>query len=235
MILPKGPVSIGASGIKSMAPCLLVEAGSHGKAITSRLGPWLVKPRILFYGRWLPGRYDLSATGPGSSCSGYTSAREWLLAHRRLFIGALLGLFALVLLGTAGPLRAFQQDRLEIETSVGERHVFRIELAVDPADRARGLMFRRGIAEDAGMLFLYEPAQQPVMWMKNTYIPLDMLFIRSDGVIAQIVRNTVPHALDRIAAEVPVTAVLELEGGTAGRLGIGPGDRVHHSAFSGGK
>ena len=148
----------------------------------------------------------------------------------RLLIGLSLALFAL--LAPDDRLQAFQRDRLEIETGTGARHAFRIELAVSAAERARGLMHRRSLDQDAGMLFLYGPGQRPVMWMKNTYIPLDMLFIRSDGLVVRIVQNTVPHARDRIAAQVPVTAVLELKGGTVSRLGLGLGDRVFHPAFS---
>jgi uncharacterized membrane protein (UPF0127 family) len=92
-------------------------------------------------------------------------------------------------------------------------------------------MFRHRLAEDRGMLFLYESVQPVAMWMKNTYIPLDMIFVRADGTIANVVADTVPHSLDTIQSREPVLAVLEVAAGGAERLGIGPGTVIRHSFF----
>lgn len=132
------------------------------------------------------------------------------------------------------PLETFEQDSLSIRTADGKAHRFQVELARSPAQQAQGLMYRRTLAEDAGMLFLYETARPAVMWMKNTLIPLDMLFIARDGRIVSIVERTVPRSLETIVSDQSVSAVLEVRGGTVARLGIGLGDRVVHPAFGGG-
>ena len=95
-------------------------------------------------------------------------------------------------------------------------------------------MYRRDLAADAGMLFLYERAGRHSMWMRNTLILLDMLFIARDGRIVHIAQRTVPGSLETISSEGPVKAILEVNGGTAARLGLQPGDRVRHRAFGGG-
>lgn len=123
-------------------------------------------------------------------------------------------------------------DDLVIETADGRSHLFRVELASTPEERARGLMFRRSLAPDAGMIFDYGHETRIAMWMKNTYIPLDMLFIDSEGVIRHIRENAVPHDETPIPSTVPVRAVLELNGGTVARLGISPNDRVAHKIFT---
>ena len=125
----------------------------------------------------------------------------------------------------------FQRSELAIVTDSG-RHVFEVELAVKPRQRAQGLMYRRKMAPGAGMLFDFgRGAGRSSMWMKNTYIPLDMLFIRADGEIESIAARTVPHSLESISSRGPVRGVLELNGGTAARLGIVPGDRIEHRIF----
>lgn len=125
----------------------------------------------------------------------------------------------------------FATSSLVIVSDTG-RHAFTVELAVTPEQRAQGLMFRRKLAPDAGMLFdMGRHAGRAAMWMKNTYIPLDMLFIEADGKIESIAERAVPHSLETISSRGPVRAVLELNGGTAARLGIEPGDRVEHELF----
>ncbi|RMD64741.1 MAG: DUF192 domain-containing protein [Alphaproteobacteria bacterium] len=130
-------------------------------------------------------------------------------------------------------LQTFEREALIIETAQGVRHAFTVEVAVTPEQKAQGLMFRRTLAPDAGMLFLYRIEWPVAMWMKNTYIPLDMLFIGRDGRIRDIAERTVPGSLQAIAPDAPVLAVLELNGGTVERLGIKVGDRVIHPAFQG--
>jgi uncharacterized membrane protein (UPF0127 family) len=114
---------------------------------------------------------------------------------------------------------------LTIRTRNGERR-FTVEVARTPEQQAQGLMHRQSLAPDAGMIFPYDPPQQAAFWMKNTVIPLDMIFIRPDGTIAQIAANTVPYSLDPVPSLEPVAAVLEIAGGRAGELGIAVGDRV---------
>jgi uncharacterized membrane protein (UPF0127 family) len=109
--------------------------------------------------------------------------------------------------------------------------MFTVEIADTEELRTRGLMFRQRLPEDRGMLFDFETPRQVSMWMKNTYISLDMLFIREDGKIAYIAENTVPKSLDTIGVSEPVLAVLELAGGTTRRLGIRAGDTVYHRLF----
>jgi uncharacterized protein len=114
-----------------------------------------------------------------------------------------------------------------------KQHTFRIELAATPSTRSSGLMYRRKMPDRGGMLFDFVRDQQVVMWMKNTYIPLDMLFIGSDGRIVNIAHQTVPHSLEYIRSAGQVRAVLEINGGLARRMGINPGDRVWHKIFPG--
>ncbi len=140
-------------------------------------------------------------------------------------------------LAQAGPARAqsalanFERGELEIETGDGTRHVFQIELATTPEQKSQGLMFRRSLAPDGGMLFIYPSVRTITMWMRNTLIPLDMVFIAADGRIVKVAQRTVPMSLATISSDGPAKAVLEVNGGTAARLGLKPGDRVLHPAF----
>ena len=111
------------------------------------------------------------------------------------------------------------------------RHAFQVEVARNDAERAQGLMYRRSLAPDRGMLFDFARVQPISMWMQNTYIPLDMIFIRADGSIARIAENAEPLSTRTIPSGEPVLAVLEVIGGTAARLGVKPGDRVEHLLF----
>jgi uncharacterized membrane protein (UPF0127 family) len=115
--------------------------------------------------------------------------------------------------------------------SRGGRHAFEVEVMRDDAGRAQGLMFRRSMAPDRGMLFDFERSEPVTMWMKNTYLPLDMLFIRADGTVARIATDTEPLSTRTIASGEPVLGVLELNAGTAARLGLHAGDRVEHPLF----
>ena len=124
-----------------------------------------------------------------------------------------------------------RRDELVIESASGT-HRFVVELPRTPDQMARGLMHRRQLAADAGMLFLYPADRAITMWMKNTLIPLDMLFIAGDGRIGNIVEWTVPLSLQVIQSAGPARGVLEVNGGTARRLGIEPGDRVRYPAFA---
>ncbi len=154
------------------------------------------------------------------------------LSRRRWLTSAVAGLVVGGLAAIA-PALGFDRSELTIAAAGGKQHHFRIELARNPDDRARGLMYRRTLDADAGMLFDFETPQLVSMWMMNTLIPLDMLFIAADGRIATIAERTVPHSTASILSEVPVRGVLELNGGTVARLGIKRGDRVVHPIFEG--
>jgi uncharacterized membrane protein (UPF0127 family) len=139
---------------------------------------------------------------------------------------------ALILLAFAGLAAAATIERLEIVTRSGV-HVFEVELAITDEERGKGLMFRRELPEGRGMLFDFKRDEMVAMWMKNTYVSLDMIFIRADGRIAHIAENTTPLSEAIIASPYPVRGVLEVVAGTAKKLGIRPGDRVAHRWFGG--
>ena len=110
--------------------------------------------------------------------------------------------------------------------SGGKVHRFRVELARTPAEQARGLMFRDRMGPDEGMVFPLDRPRMAAFWMKNTVIPLDIIFIGTDGRILNIAANTVPYSLDSVLSDGTARAVLELNGGRAAQLGIAAGDRV---------
>ena len=115
--------------------------------------------------------------------------------------------------------------------SKGGVHVFTVEIADTEAAREKGLMYRKSLPPGQGMLFDFHSDQPVRFWMKNTYIPLDMIFIRSDGRIANIAENTTPMSEKEVPSAGPVRAVLEVSGGTARKLGIAPGDYVANPIF----
>ena len=141
--------------------------------------------------------------------------------------------FAVFLAACAGvPAQGGALDSLEIVTSTG-RHAFQVEIADNEATREHGLMDRRYMAPDHGMLFEFDREEPVSFWMKNTYIPLDMLFIRSDGRILRIAENTEPLSTKIISSGGLAKGVLEVIAGTAQKYGIAPGDRVAHPLFNG--
>jgi uncharacterized protein len=127
-------------------------------------------------------------------------------------------------------LAQFPKAELTIETAKGP-HKFAVEVATTPEQMEQGLMFRNSLAPDAGMLFDFKAPQPAMMWMKNTLIPLDMLFVDARGQIVNIHERAVPGSLETIGSGAPVRAVIELNGGTVARLGIKPGDRVVYPIF----
>jgi uncharacterized membrane protein (UPF0127 family) len=149
----------------------------------------------------------------------------------RMLQGALLCLGLLLAAGAAVALETFERSSLTVETAGGGRFRFDVELAHTPAQQAQGLMFRETMKPDAGMLFVYDRPQPATFWMKNTLIPLDMIFIGADGRIVNIHERAVPHSLDGIRSAGPVKGILEINGGMSARLGIRPGDRVVHSSL----
>ena len=133
-------------------------------------------------------------------------------------------------LSLGAELQSFPTAELTIVSATGQ-HRFKVEVAETPAQMEQGLMFRTSLPPDAGMLFIYKDPTIATMWMRNTLIPLDMLFVDARGRILNIHERAVPQSLDVIAAAAPVRAVIELNGGTAARLGIKPGDQVIYPIF----
>jgi hypothetical protein len=139
------------------------------------------------------------------------------------------------ILMTCGPLAtrpalAAELHPLEIVTKAGVQ-VFSVEEARSDEERERGLMFRTALPEGQGMIFDFSPEQNVSMWMKNTLIPLDMIFIRADGRILRIAENTKTQSEEIIPSGGPVRAVVEVIAGTAKKFGIAPGDRVSYAAL----
>ena len=121
-------------------------------------------------------------------------------------------------------------EPVDVVTAQGARR-FRVRIADDPDERERGLMFVSVLPEDEGMLFDFKEPSPRAFWMKNTMIPLDIIFIGADGRIINIAENTTPYSLDPIPSDGPARAVLEIGGGLSAELGIRPGDRVVHRIF----
>jgi len=153
--------------------------------------------------------------------SAWRAARLWLAV-------ALIAVVAVL----AGPqARAASFSTLEIATKTGV-HIFSVEMATTSEEKEKGLMYRRELADGKGMLFDFSPEQQISMWMKNTYISLDMIFIRADGRVLRIAENTEPESTRIITSGGLARGVLEVPAGTAQKYGIAPGDRVSHPLFN---
>ena len=126
---------------------------------------------------------------------------------------------------------AEHRQPLTVTTQAGARE-FQVEIADDPQERTKGLMFRRSMGNDEGMLFDFGTEQPVGFWMKNTYIPLDMLFIREDGTIESIAERTTPLSERTVPSRGEVRYVLEINGGLSDQLGIRPGDKVSGPALA---
>lgn len=151
------------------------------------------------------------------------------MLNRRHFVGIAL-LLAFVAPSAYAQLETFPKAELTIVSSSGP-HKFTVEVATTPGQMEQGLMFRRSLAPEAGMIFDYSAPSMASMWMKNTLIPLDMLFVDARGRVINIHERAIPGSLEPISAAAPARAVIELNGGTAARLGIKPGDRVIFPMF----
>jgi uncharacterized protein len=132
------------------------------------------------------------------------------------------------------PVRAAGTETIEIVTSSGV-HAFSVEMATNDAERSRGLMYRKSLPEGRGMLFDFGTEQSVSFWMHNTYIPLDMIFIRADGRILRVAESATPMSDSLIPSGGPVRGVLEVIAGTARKLHIAAGDRVAGSFFGKGR
>jgi uncharacterized membrane protein (UPF0127 family) len=151
----------------------------------------------------------------------------------RRFVFGLPLLFAAAAAGAQDGDLTYPRSSLVI-TTAGRDLKFEIELALDDLHRSRGLMFRKKLGPYEGMLFDFFQEMPVSFWMKNTLIPLDMLFIAADGTIKHIHPNALPLTTDPIPSQFPVRAVLEINGGSAALLGIKPGDKVKHPTFGNG-
>jgi uncharacterized protein len=151
------------------------------------------------------------------------------MLNRRHFVGTAL-LLAFAAPSAYAQLETFPKAELTIVSSSGP-HKFTVEVATTPGQMEQGLMFRRSLAPEAGMIFDYSAPSMASMWMKNTLIPLDMLFVDAQGRVINIHERAIPGSLEPISAAAPARAVIELNGGTAARLGIKPGDRVIFPMF----
>jgi uncharacterized protein len=147
--------------------------------------------------------------------------RLWLAVAAALVVWAFVGAAA----------RAAEIQPLEIVTKTGVQF-FSVEMATTEQEKETGLMYRKELADGKGMLFDFSPEQQVSMWMKNTYISLDMIFIRADGRILRIAENTEPESTRIISSGGLAKGVLEVIAGTARKYGIAPGDRVVHPLFN---
>ena len=150
---------------------------------------------------------------------------------------ALMALMLVVVVGAGAPLAAQAQNRPDFRRSTvtiegkGGTHVFKVEMATTPQELAFGLMFVRKLPVDQGMLLVYDPPEPASIWMKNTFIPLDIVFISPNGRIESIRYGAKPHNLEAMTSKGTVGAVLELNAGVVRILGIGPGDLVRHKIF----
>jgi len=139
-------------------------------------------------------------------------------------------LWPVLLLAIVGSAAGMPRETIVIDTQKG-RHRFQVEIAKDAASQERGLMYRRHMATDAGMIFPFAKPEMVIFWMKNTYLPLDLLFVRGDGTISSIAENAVPMSTKPIPSGEPISAVIEVNAGRARALGIAPGERVHAREF----
>ena len=147
-------------------------------------------------------------------------------ATSRLFPVLAVLILAAACMPAAAALPSLPVETITIDTKSGP-HSFSVEVAADDESRERGLMYRTAMAPDAGMLFDFHTPQSVAFWMENTVLPLDMLFVKSDGTIARIKANATPYSRENIPSGEPVQLVIELNGGRAAALGIVEGARVH--------
>jgi uncharacterized membrane protein (UPF0127 family) len=137
---------------------------------------------------------------------------------------------ALLLAAAPAPAAEARLEQLELVTATG-RHVFQIEVARTSEERARGLMYRRSMPRDRGMLFDFHAEHIVMMWMKNTYIPLDMIFVSRNGRVVSVAEKTEPMSERVISSGQPAYAVIELNAGAARKIGLAVGDEARHAIF----
>jgi len=168
-----------------------------------------------------------------SSDTRSTGMADHARMKRRHFLhGAVASIVGVAAMGvSSGLAHAQSAAKLVIQTKAGQMHMD-VDVASSRAELSRGLMFRRSMPENYGMLFDYKRPQVVTMWMKNTFIPLDMVFLDTDGIVVHLVERTVPLSTKTISSNVPVRAVLEINAGISNRIGLRRGDRVYHPMFN---
>lgn len=144
-----------------------------------------------------------------------------------------LGLILALAIALAPLAACSSDDRLVLHTATGD-FAFTVEVVDTPASRAEGLMYRQSLAPDAGMLFDFKETRETAFWMRNTFIPLDMIFIDAGGVVKTIHVNAKPHDPTSISSQVPVQFVLEIPGGRSVAIGLKAGDKVEHPRMKAG-
>lgn len=149
------------------------------------------------------------------------------ILRRPDLIARALGLLLALLVGSFPLAACSDESRLVIRTATGD-HRFTVEVVDTPQKRAEGLMFRQTLAPDAGMLFDFKEVREVSFWMRNTFIPLDMIFITPDGTVENVHVNARPHDPTGIPSRAPVQFVLEIPGGRSLEIGLEPGDKVEH-------
>ena len=152
------------------------------------------------------------------------------ITRRKLIYLLPFGAIWVPLTSIAQGFATFNRSKLRVVTKSG-KHEFIVEIAVTDRQHAQGLMFRQSLAKNAGMLFDYKVPTSITMWMKNTFIPLDMIFIGNDGRVINVVQRAIPFSENVISSLGKARGVLEVNGGTASRLGIMPGDKILHRIF----
>jgi uncharacterized membrane protein (UPF0127 family) len=152
------------------------------------------------------------------------------ITRRKLIYLLPIGAIWAPLTSIAQGFATFNRSKLRVVTKSG-KHEFIVEIAVTDRQHAQGLMFRQSLAKNAGMLFDYKVPTSITMWMKNTFIPLDMIFIGNDGRVINVVQRAIPFSENVISSLGKARGVLEVNGGTASRLGIMPGDKILHGIF----
>jgi uncharacterized membrane protein (UPF0127 family) len=164
------------------------------------------------------------------------NARITSLIRRAVFAFVMLGAGLLAAAGPSGraaaqsPAPSGELEAVTLVTASGE-HVFQVEVMRTDEQRARGLMFRKHLPADRGMLFDFKTEQRVMMWMRNTYISLDMVFIARDGTVVNVAQDTEPLSERTIPSAGPALAVLEVNAGVARRIGLKAGDKVRHPLF----
>ena len=121
-------------------------------------------------------------------------------------------------------------NRMLVTTATG-KHTFTLEIAKTNEERAKGLMFRKSMPQDHGMLFIFHDARPISMWMKNTLISLDMIFVSGEGMVTSIIQHTTPLSEEIITSDQPAQGVIEVNAGVAQKIGLAPGDKIHHPLF----
>ena len=149
----------------------------------------------------------------------------------RAFMGAIVAIAILAAASVSALAQTFATETLTVRTSGGASHVFTVELATTSNQRALGLMNRDMMAADHGMLFDFGESRFVYMWMKNTYIPLDMVFLDETGTVTHVAERTTPFSDAIIDSGGPVSHVLELNAGISRLIGLKPGDRVEHASL----